>query len=161
MIPISILKEYTFFQDFNDEQLTKLTALATEESYPAGIQMYQKGDAAKGLYIVTQGKVILFMENYVGPHKPPMQVTVDIVTKGESMGWSAIVEPYIYTLNSLSIEDVKVIMFDAFGLRRLMDEDCALGYRMMRAVAKVISLRLTHTRIILVGERGLSVLTEY
>jgi len=28
-------------------------------------------------------------------------------------------------------------------------------------VSKVISTRLTHTRIILVGERGLSVLTEY
>jgi CRP/FNR family cyclic AMP-dependent transcriptional regulator len=161
MIPISALKEFAFFKDLNDEQLTKLTALATEESYPAGIQMYQKGDAAKGLYMITQGKVILFMENYVGPHKPPMQVTVDIITKGESMGWSAIVEPYLYTLSALTIEDVKLIMFDAFGLRRLMEEDCALGFRMMQAVAKVISMRLTHTRIILVGERGLSVLTEY
>lgn len=161
MIPISVLKEFTFFKDLNDEQLTKLTALATEESYPAGIQLYQKGDAAKGLYMITQGKVILFMENYVGPHKPPMQVTVDIITKGESMGWSAIVEPYLYTLSALSIEDVKMIMFDAFGLRRLMEEDFSLGYRMMQAVAKVISMRLTHTRIILVGERGLSVLTEY
>ena len=161
MIPISVLKEFTFFKDLNDEQLTKLTALATEESYPAGVQMYQKGDAAKGLFMITSGKVILFMENYVGPHKPPMQVTVDIITKGESMGWSSIVEPYLYTLSALSIEDVKLIMFDAFGLRRLLEEDCSLGFRMMQAVAKVISMRLTHTRIILVGERGLSVLTEY
>jgi CRP/FNR family transcriptional regulator, cyclic AMP receptor protein len=161
MIPISVMKEFTFFKEFSDEQLTKLTALATEESYPAGIQMYQKGDAAKGLYMITSGKVILFMENYVGPHKPPMQVTVDIITKGESMGWSAIVEPYLYTLSALSIENVKLIAFDAFGLRRLMDEDCALGYRMLQSVASVISMRLTHTRIILVGERGLSTLTEY
>jgi hypothetical protein len=42
-----------------------------------------------------------------------------------------------------------------------MDRDCELGYKVMQAAAKVISLRLAHTRIILVGERGLSQLTDY
>jgi CRP-like cAMP-binding protein len=161
MIPISVLKEFTFFKDFSDEQLTKLTALATEESHPAGVQMYQKGDAARGLYIITQGKVVLFMDNYIGPHKPPMQVTVDMITKGDPMGWSSIVEPYLYTLGALCIDDVQLIAFDAFGLRKLMEDDCALGFKIMQEAAKVISMRLNHTRIILVGERGLSVLTEY
>jgi hypothetical protein len=90
-----------------------------------------------------------------------MQVTVDMITKGESMGWSAVVEPYVYTLGALCVDDAQLIAFDSFGLRKLMDEDCALGFKIMQAVASVISLRLTHTRIILVGERGLSVLTEY
>jgi hypothetical protein len=31
----------------------------------------------------------------------------------------------------------------------------------MKATARIIANRLTHTRIILVGERGLSTLTEY
>jgi CRP/FNR family transcriptional regulator, cyclic AMP receptor protein len=161
MIPISVLKEFTFFKDFSDDQLTKLTALAREESYAAGVQMYQKGDTARNLYIITKGKVVLFMDSYMGPHKPPMQVTVDMITKGDPMGWSSIVEPYLYTLGSLCIDDVSLIAFDAFELRKLMDEDCALGFKIMQAVAKVISMRLTHTQIILVGERGLSVLTEY
>jgi len=43
----------------------------------------------------------------------------------------------------------------------MMDEDCALGFNIMQSTAKVIATRLTHTRIILVGERGLSTLTEY
>jgi hypothetical protein len=60
-----------------------------------------------------------------------MQVTVDVVTKGDAMGWSSVVEPYIYTLGAQCIDN-----------------------------AKVIATRLTHTQIILVGERGLSVLTE-
>jgi hypothetical protein len=90
-----------------------------------------------------------------------MQVTVDVVTQGESMGWSAVVEPYIYTLGALCIDRVKAIALDAPGLRRLMDEDTCLGYRIMKATARIIANRLTHTRIILVGERGLSTLTEY
>jgi CRP/FNR family transcriptional regulator, cyclic AMP receptor protein len=161
MVPISALKEFVFLKDFNDDQLKKLAALASEEKYAAGTQMYQKGDTARCIYLVTEGKIVLFMDNYMGPHTPPMQVTVDMITKGEPMGWSALVEPYLYTLGALCIDDVKLIALDAFGLRNLMEEDCALGFKMMQSVAKVISNRLTHTRIILVGERGLSVLTEY
>ena len=161
MVSIVALKEFAFLKDFNDDQLNKLAALASEEKYTAGTQMYQKGDAARCLFLLKEGKIVLFMDNYMGPHKPPMQVTVDMITNGESMGWSAVVDPYIYTLSALCIDDSELIAFDAFGLRKLMDEDCALGFKIMQAVTKIISSRLTHTRIILVGERGLSVLTEY
>ena len=155
------LKDFAFFKDFSDDQLNKLASLAKEENHLAGTHMYQKGDAARSLYLIKEGKVALFMDTDMGHNKPPMQVTVDIITKGETMGWSAAVEPFLYTLAARCLDDTKFIAFDAFQLRKLMEEDCALGFKIMRAVAKVMSARLTHTRIILVGERGLSVLTEY
>ena len=155
------LKDFAFFKDFSDDQLNKLASLAKEENHLAGAHMYQKGDVARSLYLIKDGKVALFMDAEMGHNKPPMKVTVDIITKGESMGWSAVVEPYSYTLAARCLDDTKFIAFDAFQLRKLMEEDCALGFKIMQAVAKVISARLTHTRIILVGERGLSVLTEY
>jgi CRP/FNR family transcriptional regulator, cyclic AMP receptor protein len=161
MIAIGTLKEFAFFKDFSDDQLKKLAVLAREEMYQAATQMYSSGDEARCLYLVQSGKVALFMNNYMGPGKPPMQVTVDIITKGESMGWSAVVEPFLYTLSARCLDDTKFIAFDSFKLRELMDEDCALGFKIMHSIAKVISSRLTHTRIILVGERGLSTLTEY
>jgi CRP/FNR family cyclic AMP-dependent transcriptional regulator len=161
MITASHLKEFAFFKGFSDQELEKLAAVATEEIYDAGTQMYKNGDPARGLFLIREGKVVLVMDGYLGPHKPSMQVTVDVVTKGESMGWSAVVEPYIYTLGALCIDRAKVIALDAPGLRRIMDEDTCLGYRIMKATAQVIANRLTHTRIILVGERGLSTLTEY
>lgn len=161
MIAISLLKTFAFLKDLTNDQLIKLESLAKEENHQAGTQLYSNGDPARGLFLVQEGKVALFMDNYMGPGKPPMQVTIDIVTKGESMGWSAVVEPYIYTLSARCLEDTKLIAFDAEKLRDLMDSDAALGYKLMAATAKVISTRLTHTRIILVGERGLSTLTEY
>lgn len=161
MIAISVLKNFSFFKDFTNDQLIKLESLANEETYQAGTQLYVNGDPARCLYLLHEGKVALFMDNYMGPGKPPMQVTVDIITKGESMGWSAVVEPFLYTLSARCIENTKLIAFDSLKLQELMDEDCALGYKIMQSTAKVISSRLTHTRIILVGERGLSTLTEY
>jgi len=157
----SSLKDFPFFKNFSNDQINKMASLAKEENYKAGATLYQKGDPARCLYLIEDGKVALFMNTEMGPNKPPMQVTVDIITKGETMGWSAVVEPYVYTLAARCLDDTAFIAFDAPALRKLMDEDYALGFKVMQAVAKVISLRLTHTRIILVGERGLSVLTEY
>jgi len=161
MITESTLKEFAFFQGFNDSHLEKVAAIAVEESYEAGGSMYQKGDPARSLFLVREGKIILVMENYMGLHKAPMQITVDVVTRGESMGWSALVDPYIYTLGARCIDRVEVIALDAVKLRALLNRDSRLGYKMMQATAKVIAGRLNHTRIILIGERGLSHLTEY
>ncbi|MCE5261937.1 MAG: cyclic nucleotide-binding domain-containing protein [Deltaproteobacteria bacterium] len=161
MISTSQLKEFAFFKGFSDPELEKLATVAKDETYDAGTQMYKNGDPARGLFLIQEGKVVLVMDSYLGPHKPPMQVTVDVVTKGESSGWSAVVEPYVYTLGALCIDRVKAIVLEAPGLRRLMDDDACLGYKVMKATAKVIANRLNHTRIILVGERGLSTLTEY
>ncbi len=161
MISANQLKEFSFFNGFGEEELAKLAAVAAEETHDAGTQMYKNGDPARALFMIEEGKVVMVMDSYLGPHKPPMQVTVDVVTKGESMGWSALVDPFIYTLGALCIDRTRVIAFDAARLRKLMEEDCALGFRMMKATAKIIANRLTHTRIILVGERGLATLTEY
>ena len=161
MVSASHLKEFAFFKGFSDSELEKLATVAKEETYDAGTQIYKNGDPARGLFLIQEGKVVLVMDGYLGPHKPPMQVTVDVVTKGESSGWSAVVEPYVFTLGALCIDRAKAIVLEAPGLRRLMDEDACLGYKVMKATAKVIANRLNHTRIILVGERGLSTLTEY
>jgi CRP-like cAMP-binding protein len=161
MVSANVLKNYIFFKGFTDAQLKKMASIAFEESYQAGTQLYKKGDPARSFFICKEGKVVMVMDNNMGPHQPPLQITVDIITKGESMGWSSVVDPYLYTLGALCIDHTKLIAFDAAKLRNLMDRDCELGYKVMQATAKVISLRLAHTRIILVGERGLSHLTDY
>jgi CRP-like cAMP-binding protein len=161
MVKTNDLKEFKFFKGFTDAQLEKLAAIALEESFEAGTQMYKKGDPARSLFMCQEGKIVMVMDNYMGPHRASMQITVDIVTRGESMGWSAVVDPYLYTLGALCIDNSRLIALDAEKLRGLMDEDCELGYKVLQATAKVIASRLTHTRILLVGERGLSHLTDY
>ena len=161
MVSVDLLKQFAFFKGLSEEQIKKLADIGTEESYKAGIQIYEKGDPAKNFYLLEEGKIVLAMESYMGTSKPPMQVTVDIVTKGDAMGWSAVVEPYMYTLGARCIDDSKAISLNAEKLRELLNKDNTLGFKFMQATAKVVATRLTHTEIILVGERGLSVLAEY
>ncbi|HOG18493.1 MAG: Cyclic nucleotide-binding domain protein [Syntrophaceae bacterium PtaU1.Bin231] len=161
MVSAELLKKYDFFSGLTDAQLQKLASIATEESHDAGSQIYKIGDTAKKLYVVEEGKMVMVMDSYMGPSRPPLQVNVDFVTKGDAMGWSALVEPYEYTLGALCIEKSKLIAFDAHALRKTVHDDPVLGVKIMESIAKVIAGRLNHTRIVLVGERGLSALNEY
>jgi CRP-like cAMP-binding protein len=158
MVSVDILKQFAFFKGFDEGDLKKLSGFASEESFRTGTQIYKKGNPAKKLYLVEEGKIVMLMESYMGTARPPMQVTVDIVTKGDAMGWSAVVEPYAYTLGALCIDDSKAIAFDAEKLREVLIQDSTLGFKFMQATAKIVATRLTHTQIILVGERGLSTL---
>ena len=161
MVSAELLKKYDFFSGLTDAQLQKLASIATEESHDAGSQIYKIGDTAKKLYVVEEGKMVMVIDSYMGPSRPPLQVNVDFVTKGDAMGWSALVEPYEYTLGALCIEKSKLIAFDAHALRKTVHDDPVLGVKIMESIAKVIAGRLNHTRIVLVGERGLSALNEY
>jgi CRP/FNR family transcriptional regulator, cyclic AMP receptor protein len=161
MVAIELLAENSFFKVFSEEQLKKMSEIAEELSYRAGAQVYKKGDQAGFFYLVEAGKIILIMDVNVGPMKPPMQVTVDFVTRGEVMGWSSVVEPYVYTLGARCIENSRLIAFNAVKLRDFIQSEPSLGLKFMQETAKVIASRLTHTQIILVGERGLSVLSDY
>jgi len=160
MVSVDLLKKFGFFKGFSDEELKKFGDVATEESYKAGVQIWKKGEPAKNLYLLEEGKVLMVLDTYMGTHRPPMQVTVDVVTQGEAMGWSAVVEPYLYTLGARCMDESRLITLDAAKLREILNADKALGFKFMHAIAKIVATRLTHTEIILVGERGLSVLTE-
>jgi CRP-like cAMP-binding protein len=160
MISVDMLKNFGLFQGFSDGDLRKFAEMATEEFYKEGVQLWKKGDPAKSLLLLVEGKVLMTLDVDAGPHRPPIRVTVDIVTKGESLGWSTVVEPYLYTRAVRCLDDSKVIAFEAAKLRETLTADKALGFRFMHAIAKVIRNRLSHTEIILVGERGLATLSE-
>jgi CRP-like cAMP-binding protein len=161
VISADVLKKYDFFRGLADTHLQKLASIATEESHAAGTQVYNIGDPAKKLYAVEEGKLVLVVDSYMGPDRPAMPANVDFVAKGEVMGWSALVEPNLYTLRALCIEKAKLIALDAVALRKMVNDDPILGVKIMQSVAKVIAVRLTHIRIILVGERGLHTMSQY
>jgi hypothetical protein len=54
MIAVNLLKEFAFFKDFSSDQLKKLSSVATKESHMAGEHMYQKGDAARSLFLIKK-----------------------------------------------------------------------------------------------------------
>lgn len=159
MAVLDVLRRSVVFQRLSDEQIKKMADIASEEFHPAGALVYKEGEPADKFYIVQKGKVVLDMEADISPEKPPTQVTaVDVVTEGRAMGWSALIHPNIYTLCAFCVEDSSLVAIDAHKLRGLLGRDTALGYEVMSVIAELIASRLTHTRVLLIGERALNLL---
>jgi CRP-like cAMP-binding protein len=160
MASAAFLKECNVFQGLSDAQIEKLVAIAKEESFPTGTLLYKEGDPSTHLYLVEQGKVFLEMKSDMGPARPPMQVIIDVVTRREAFGWSAFVEPNLHTLSALIAEPTKMTIFDGGKMRALMEEDCEMGFEIMKGLTRLLASRLNHTRVLLIGERALAHLTS-
>ena len=156
----AFLKECNVFQGLNDAQLEKLAAIAKEEAHPTGALLYKEGDPSSQIYLVHQGKVFLEMKCDMGPTRPPMQVIIDVVTRREAFGWSTFVEPNLHTLSALIAEPTKMIVFEGGKMKELMDEDCQMGFEIMKGLTRLLASRLNHTRVLLIGERALATLTS-
>ncbi|MFQ5874435.1 MAG: cyclic nucleotide-binding domain-containing protein, partial [Dehalococcoidia bacterium] len=145
MVSIPLLKKFYIFEGLTEGELGRIAPLCREKVYEAGEVIFQEGEVAKDLCLVVDGKVALEMKLQPWPHAPIRHTTVDLITRGETFGWSALVEPHILTLSARCLTKTKVIAIDGSELRRLLDTDCHMGYEVMGRLSHVVASRLRDT----------------
>jgi CRP-like cAMP-binding protein len=160
MVSAESLKSAELFQGLSDSQLEKIAAISKEEFYKAGSTILREGDDAKTLYILQEGKAILEMKIELGPSYPPRRATIEVITRGECFGLSALIPPHIFRFSVVCIDPAKVIAINGAQLWELLEEDAVMGREVMKKLAQLVMSRLTHTRQMLVSERGLALLSE-
>lgn len=158
MAMIDTLKSSELFEGFETEHLQRLSALCRGDSFREGTTIFKEGNEATELYILTNGRVVLDMEVHPVPSRPAIPTSVEVVTKGETFGWSALVEPYVYTLSARCMTNCTVLAIKGDMLHKVMAEHADLGFKLMERLAKLISLRLMHTRLRLTSGLGLILL---
>ena len=158
MAIINTLKSCELFEGLETRYLEKVSALCRGGSYKEGMMIFKEGDEATELYVLTDGRVALEMEVRPVPDRPAIPTAVEVVSKGEGFGWSSLVEPHIYTLSARCMTNCTVLAIKGDVLRKAIADDPGLGYELMERVARLISLRLAHTRLRLISGLGLILL---
>ncbi len=79
--------------------------------------------------------------------------TVAIVNSNEIIGWSALVEPHVYTLTAVCLQPAKVLAINGIKLRSLLGANHHIGYHLQNELIKVVASRLDDTWRVLVSER--------
>jgi CRP-like cAMP-binding protein len=152
----AFLKDCDIFSGLNDDQLKKLVAISKEKTCAPGTLLYKIGDPSTHLNLVKEGKVFLQMIADMGPASKPMLFTADVVTHGYAFGWSAFEEPNLHTMNALIADPTTLITFKGDKLKELMEQDCPLGYAIMKGLARLLASRMNQARMLLISERALS-----
>jgi CRP-like cAMP-binding protein len=142
------LKRYTFFANLDDDYLEKIQQIGEAEDLEGGDWLFHQEDPAKKIYIITEGKIsltIMFREHVIDRLNPYM--------RGEIIGWSALVKPYIYTMGAIAEVPSQVIGFKGESLLALMEENRDQGYILLRNLTETLSERLINRNIQLMSLR--------
>jgi len=133
MIDVNELKEFEIFDDFSDTQLQDVARMTEKKRYNAKSHIYEHGDRAKYLFVVTNGLVSL---REIHPDDP-VGITFEMRERGEMFGAACFMKPREYTLTAVCLEDSEVLAIDADGLLELCQRDAEIGYKMMTKFAQI------------------------
>lgn len=156
MLTKESLRGYGIFSGVNSLELEKVANIAERKEYEAGSVIFDEGDPAEEFLILKEGKVALQMQLPRGEGQNTQRITVDIVTSGEVVGWSTVVEPYKYAFRAVCLQNVKAVSIGGDKLRQLLWVDSRIGYAVLSELIKVVASRLHGTARVLISERVLT-----
>jgi CRP/FNR family cyclic AMP-dependent transcriptional regulator len=137
-----ILRDHRFFSELPDEDLLLIAGCGKNEIHPAGKYLAHEGEAADRFYLIRHGRIAIESQT---PGRGAL--VIETLTEGEVVGWSWLFPPYRWTFDVRAIEESRLIALDGRCLRGKADANPALGYRLMKSFARVMSDRLRAARM--------------
>ena len=140
---IRILQTIPWYQELDQKHFDKLVGISSLLEVDAKQELFREGDPEDYLYVVIQGRVAIEM---MVPSRGRMRIytaePMDVVC------WSS-VTPVVRrrTAGAQAVLPSCLVRQDAAALRKLCEEDCDLGYIVMRRMANVVASRLLTTRL--------------
>ena len=153
MIPLELLRRFSFFSFMDDKELKAVSTIALELHLNAGDVLVEANTSANALYFLISGHMPYYML-VTSEHIPDYQQEyfIGYINPEEIFGISALLEPYRYTATLRADGACRVIKIDASALRALCEVDSHLSVGLMQAIAKAAMERLQMTQVQLVTE---------
>ncbi len=137
-----IIAEHTFFQGLETYYTGLLTGCASNIRFAAGSYIFKEGEEANQFYLIRSGKVAL--EILPAQSRP---ITVETLEKGDLLGWSWLLPPYVWSFHAHALQDTRAIALDGKCLRGKCEQNHDLGYEVLKRFAQIMARRLQATRI--------------
>lgn len=139
MVNVNDLIIFYLFSKFSEEQLEELAEITEKKTYKKHAHVYERGDSAKHLFVVSKGLVSLRRFD----HGDKVGIAFETRKSGEIFGAASFMHPQHYTLTAVCIEDSEVMAIDADKLSDLCEKDPVVGYKLMLKIAQVYFERIT------------------
>ncbi len=146
MALLSLMRTVTLFNGLSDEQLQRLVAISEEEIFNAGETIVRQGDSGDKLYFITEGQVEVRVRS--GPNQTERSQVY--LGRGQLFGEMALLDkgPRSATIRCSRDHTVlRSIHSQAFNA--LCNTDTAIGYVVMRNIARDLSFKLRHRNLAL------------
>ena len=120
--------------------------------------MFLLGDNADRLYLVVTGSVDLCFP--IRLHGVVKDITVETAAAGKTLGWSALVKPYRFTLSARVAEPTEVMAFTRRELLEFFDAEPRIGFALLTRISELVGVRLLRVQALWVRELQRTLLHE-
>lgn len=122
------------------EDVARVMDLGTRITLSPGSELFGLGDEAECLYLITRGRIRLTLPMQVRGQQE--NVLVEERSPGQTVGWSALIPPYRFTLRAAAPLDAEVISLPRERLQDYLAVHPAIGYAVALNLAAVVGQRL-------------------
>lgn len=139
------IKSIPWFLDLSQESIQRLSSIAEIRSYNGGEILYKEGEKHPYFYVILEGKVVL--ESFVsGRGSLPLLIAESL----DVISWSSLT-PVVRQKTSTAkvIAPTRLLTFHADELMECCEQDCELGFIIMRRLANIVASRLLNHRLLL------------
>src|SRR5215207_5433012 len=117
-----------------------ILALGKRLLLSSGAELFHLGDAADSLFVIQRGRVRLTLPMHVRGNDE--EVLVEERVPGQTVGWSALIPPYRFTLSAKTPLETEVIAIGRAALLAHFTAHPAVGQVVSLNLAAVIGQRL-------------------
>jgi len=139
-----MLESAQIFSDFSRGAIQTLAGYARAYAVEKDATIFREGHKGSFLCIVIDGSVDIFKESDASENK-----RITTVRPGKTMGEMSILDELPYSATAIARENTKVVLITKANFDNLTEKFPDLGLRVMRKIAKLLSLRLRQTTGIL------------
>jgi CRP-like cAMP-binding protein len=157
---IDVLKDAELFRGLDADRLEKLSTLCRGARFPKDATIFEEGGEATDLYVLQSGLALLEMQLRPIPDRPVIPTPLETVVPGECFGWSALVEPFSYTLTARAYANCTTLAMASDMLGQAILDDPTLGRELMSALTRLLARRLVDTRLRLTSGLGMVMQTH-
>jgi CRP/FNR family transcriptional regulator, cyclic AMP receptor protein len=122
------------------DEADRILALGKRTVLTTGAELFHLGEAADCIYLVGRGRLRLTLPMQVRSHEE--DVLVEERSSGQTVGWSALIPPYRFTLTATAALESEVIALSREVLLGYFAAHPENGYLVSMNLASVIGQRL-------------------
>lgn len=139
-----LLARSDMFQGLGAAQAQAVVELGEVRAFDEGAVIVKEDEKAEACFFVLAGRVdIEVRATYSG--RGPQKIAT--LKRGEVFGELSLVDGFLRSATARAAEHVELLAFDNAKLEELMGADPALGFRIMKNVANVLSGRIRATNM--------------
>jgi CRP-like cAMP-binding protein len=131
---------YELLNGLSPAEIEQILDLGTRLIVPSGTLLFRLGDPADRLFLTERGRIRLTLPMHLRGKEE--DVLAEERSPGQTVGWSALIPPYRFTLSAAASLDTEVIALPQKALREYMAAQPAVGCKIALNLAVVIGHRL-------------------